>query len=173
MQILAGTRQQLAKLTFNSIIIDNVEITRSLEARNLGVTFDSELNMKAHIGSICQTSFFQLRGISSIRKYLTKEATATIVHAFVSSRIDGCNSLLYGLPQKDINHLKIVHHAAARVVSKTRKYDHITPILKELHSLPVEARIIYKYLIITWKAIHGIAPQYLCELMHIDQTRSR
>ena len=123
--------------------------------------------MKSHISAICKASFYQLRDISAIRKYLANDAAKTIVHAFVTSRIDSCNSLLYGLPQKDINHLKIVHHAAARVISKTRKYDHITPILKELHWFT------FKYLVITWKALHRLAPKYLCDLIHIDEHRAR
>ena len=170
---LHGTRQQLAKVSLDTITISNSEIKCSERARNLGVIFDSELNFKAHISAICQSCFHQLRDISSIRKYLTTDAAKTIIHAFVSSRIDGCNALLYGLPQKDINRLRLVHHAAARIVSRTRKFDRITPVLKDLHWLPVEARIVFKYLVITWKAIHGLAPAYLCDLIHIDDTRSR
>ena len=101
-----------------------------------------------------------------IRKYLTRESTELIVHAFVTSRLDHCNSLLCGLPQSSIQKLQRVQNTAARIVTRTKKYDHITPVLQSLHWLPVSHRIMFKVLLTTYKALHGLVPEYLSELIH-------
>ena len=88
-------------------------------------------------------SYYHLRNISKIRKYLTEEATETRVHTFVSSKLDYCNPLLYGLPKHMISRLQSVQNTAARIVTLTKKFDHITPVLIHLHWLPVHFRILF------------------------------
>ena len=133
-------------------------------ARNLGVLWDSRLSMKAHVNQICLASYIHISNISAIRRMLTKEAAETLVHAFVSSRLDYCNSLLYRLPASTLNKLQLIQNHAARVVTGARKYDRITPVLRKLHWLPMSQRIIFKLLTLTYQAVHGQAPVYLCEL---------
>ena len=84
---------------------------------------------------------------------------------FPGSKLDICNSLLYGLPQYLIDRLQAVQNCAARLVTRSRKHDHITPILKQLHWLPVYSRIKYKILLLTFKALHGLAPSYITEIL--------
>ncbi|KAI5613359.1 hypothetical protein C0J50_11719, partial [Silurus asotus] len=88
-----------------------------------------------------------------------------LVHAFMTSRIDYCNALLGGCPASLINKLQLVQNAAARVLTRARKYDHLTPILSSLHWLPVKFRIDYKLLLLTYKALNGLAPMYLSSLL--------
>lgn len=133
-------------------------------ARNLRVLYDSQLNMKAHISQICRASYLHISNISAIRKMLTREAAETLVHAFITSRLDYCNSLLYGLPDTTLRKLQLIQNHVARVVTGTRKYDRITPVLHQLHWLPMSQRIIYKLLKLTYQAVHGMGPVYLCEL---------
>ena len=102
-----------------------------------------------------------------IRKFLTTESTKVLVHAFIMGRIDYCNSLLYGLPTIHINKLQHVQNAAARLICSTPRFSHVTPVLFSLHWLPVKFRIDFKILIITFKAIHGQAPDYICNLVNI------
>ena len=134
-------------------------------ARNIGVILDSTMTMEAHIKSITQQAFYHIRNIGRIRPLLTTPAAETLVHAFVSSKLDFCNSLLYGVPNKLIKRLQSVQNTAARVVSLTKKSDHITPVLRNLHWLPVSQRIIYKVLLLTYKALNNLAPVYIEELI--------
>ena len=127
-----------------------------------------------HITKASSAAFFHLYNIRRIRKYLSKENTETLIHAFVSSRIDYCNSLLYGVPNCHLHKLQRVQNAAARLIFEESKYCHVTLLLKSLHWLPVKHRIIFKVLLITFKAIHGLAPVYISELISIrDVSLSR
>ena len=90
-------------------------------------------------------------------------------HAFITSRIDYCNSLLVGIPDVCVSQLQRIQNCTARLIYNTRKYDHIQPVLKRLHWLPVKQRITFKLLLITYKAVHGLAPQYMCELVQMKQ----
>ena len=90
-----------------------------------------------------------------------------VLRAFVTSRIDYCNGLLYGLPDREIGKLQRVQNAAARLFTSCKKYDHITPVLRELHWLPVKYRINFKILLLTFKALHGIAPSYISDLIKV------
>jgi len=92
---------------------------------------------------------------ASFRDSLTEEAAETLVSAFISSRLDYCNSLL--------DRVQRLQNAAARLVTGTSKYDHITPVLSALHWLPVRQRIVYKVALLMYKCVHGLAPPYLVE----------
>ena len=93
------------------------------------------LSMSCHLNNVVKEAFYQLRNIAKIRKYISTETTEILIHAFVSSKLDFCNSLLYGLPKYKINKLQNVQNAAARVVAWLRKHDHISSTLRELHWL--------------------------------------
>ena len=133
--------------------------------RNLGVQFDSVCSMEKQVNSICKSAYHQIRNIGMIRKYLNTDATKSLVQAYVTSRLDYCNSLLYGISKELVNKLQRVQNTAARLITRTKKFDHITPILKELHWLPIEERIKYKILLLAYKAQHGQAPTYIAELV--------
>ena len=99
---------------------------------------------------------------SAIR-WLTRLPYSSFMH--LSSRIDYCNSLLYGIPECAIKKLQRVQNLAARVVTRSSKYSSITPTLKKLHWLPVKYRIIFKVVLLTFKALHGLAPNNLRTLL--------
>ena len=99
--------------------------------------------------------------MSKIRTYLDRESTEAIIHAFVTTNLDYCNEILYGLPKVLLNRLQLVQNQrAARIVTFTKKHEHIAPSLIDLHWLPVEYRIIYKILLLVYKAINGLSPSY-------------
>ena len=106
-----------------------------------------------------------------MRRYLNVESTEKLVHALVTSRLDNCNAVLFGLPDYLIKRLQYVLNAAARLVSLTNKYDHITPVMMQLYRLPVKERINFKILLTTFKALRGINPLYLRELISPYQPR--
>ena len=121
--------------------------------------------MTAHVNKLCQSASFALRAIGQIRKYLDRASTEKLVHAFVTSRLDYCNCLLYGLPDKLISKLQRVQNSAARLVTGAIKRDHISHIIRDLHWLPIKKRIIFKLMLIVFKSIHNAAPSYLTELL--------
>ena len=128
--------------------------------------------MATHITKTCSSAFYYLYNIRHIKKYLSRESTEKLVHAFISSRLDYCNSLLYGIPEYQTMKLQRVMNASARLIYRAHKFCHITPLLAELHWLPVRSRIHYKILLITFKILHGLSPKYLSDLISIQQPSS-
>jgi hypothetical protein len=101
-------------------------------------------------------------------KYLTTEATTLVTHAFVSSRLDSNNPLLYGLPKTKLQKLQRIQNSAARIITRTKKNDHITPHLMDLHWLPITKRIEFKILTLVYKCLNNLAPSYLCSLVKVQ-----
>ena len=159
--IVISSRQMSRKISPVPLLIGGEQILPSASVRNLGVLIDKYASMEDYISNICRSAYLQLKNISKLRKYLDRSTLECIVHAFVTSKLDYCNSLLVGLPNSLISRLQRVQNTAARILTGTPKYAHITPILKELHWLPVEKRIIYKVLLMVFKAVHLRAPIYI------------
>ena len=123
--------------------------------------------MSTHINKLCSTAFFYLHNIQGIRKYFDQKSVLTLLLAFITSRRDYCNSLLYGLPNTEISKLQRVNNAAARTVTFSSKFSHVTPVLCELHWLPVRFRISFKMLLIVFKSLLGQTPQYISNLISV------
>ena len=120
--------------------------------------FYPSMNMAAHVSKAVKFANYHLRNIGRIRKYLTAESTKSFVISLVTSRFDYCNGLLCEIPEELICEPQTVQNNAARVITLTQKHDHITPVLKELHCLPVRKRIEFKILLLAYKYLHGTAP---------------
>jgi len=93
----------------------------------------------------------------------TTASTKTLVQAFISNRLDHCNSLLYGITDNLFRCVQAVQNAAARLITGVRRHEHITPVLKQLHWLPVRQRVHFKLAVTVFRALHGTAPSYLAE----------
>ena len=165
--LIIGTSQQLGKLDNISIRVGDSDIHPVPIARNLGSWFDSRLSMATHITKICASSFYYIYNIRRIRKYLSQQSTETLVHAFITSRLDYCNGLLYGLPDCLLNKLQRVQNACARLILKEQRFCHITPLIFKLHWLPIRYRIEFKILLITFKILNFLAPSYLSSLISL------
>ena len=127
--------------------------------------------MDRHTTKTSSTAFYYLYNIKRIRKFLSRADTETLIHAFISCRLDYCNSLLYGLPAYQLAKLQRVQNAAARLIFEETKFCHITPLLSTLHWLPIKYRIEFKVLLFTYKTIHGQAPIYLQELLTMKHSK--
>ena len=147
------------------LIVGESSILPSDSVRNLGVILDKHLTMQQQIGSICRTSFYQLRRIAKIRKFLSRPAAAQLVSAFVLSHIDYGNSLLAGLPAMRLYPLQKAQNAAARVITGARRRDPMTAHLRDLHWLPISYRIDFKIAVLTFRCLNGCAPSYLSSLL--------
>ena len=100
-------------------------------------------------------------------------AASTVIHAFITTRLDYCNHLYFGLPKYKVKKLQQIQNIAACYVTGARKYDHITPILVQLHWLPVSYRIVFKHFFFVYKSLNGLCPQYLTNLLeHRKSARS-
>ena len=144
-------------------------VASSKTVKNLGVIFDEYMTMECQVKSLVRASYAAIRNISRLRPYLDKSSTEKLVHAYISSRLDYCNSMLYGIPDNLLCHLQRLQNTAARIVTRTKKHQHITPVLYSLHWLPVRQRISFKILLLTYKSIRGLAPQYLQDAIKIHQ----
>ncbi|KAK3109110.1 hypothetical protein FSP39_023289 [Pinctada imbricata] len=149
------------KLTFGDNIIYDAQFIK-----NLGAHFDKTLSMEKQCNQVSKSCYFHLRNIGRIRHLLSEELCKTLINSLVTSRLDYGNALLFGVNKFLIEKLQRVQNAAARIVSRVRsKQEHISPVLQELHWLPVVYRIEFKELVYVYKALHGLAPSYLTELV--------
>uniref|UniRef100_A0A3B1IDG0 Reverse transcriptase domain-containing protein n=1 Tax=Astyanax mexicanus TaxID=7994 RepID=A0A3B1IDG0_ASTMX len=164
--IIFGPKSSLSTCQNFTLCIDGHSVTPSPLVRNLGIYLDPTLSFKSHINHIVKTSFFHLRNIARLRPTLPTPAAETLIHAFITSRLDYCNSILYGLPSTALQKLQYVQNSAARMLTRSPIRQHITPVLRQLHWLPIKQRIHFKILLITYKALNNLAPPYLSDLLH-------
>ena len=134
--------------------------------KNLGVIFDGAFKFESQVSAVVRNSFYHLRTIAKTKAYLSHSDLERVIHAFITSRLDYCNALYTGIDQSQLRRLQLVQNSAARLLTCTRKRDHITPALTSLHWLPVRFRIDFKLLLITYKSLNGLAPSYLSDLIH-------
>ena len=166
--IVITTHSNTSQNQHIGINIGDSLITPSSEPpRNLGILFDSTCSLNDHVSKICKSINYNLYSIGKIRKYLDTPTAEKMVNCSITSRLDYCNSLLYGAKGYNLSQLQLCQNNAARMLSLRRKVDHITPVLKDLHWLPVEQRIEYKVLLLIYKALHGKAPAYISQLLSL------
>ena len=171
--IIFGSAHNLKKIELEAVSLDNSLIKISKSVRDLGFFFDSQLKLDAHLSHIITSSYFQLSQLWKVRKFLDNNTACTLAHSFITSRLDYCNSLLFGCSQNTINKLQSLQNNAARFVLKVGRYEHITDKLHSLHWLKVEQRIIYKVALLCYKCLHKQAPTYLSDrLESIENNRT-
>lgn len=155
---------------------DNYVNTKSV-VRNLGVYMDCHLSMDSHVNYLCKTTMYHIRQVGLLRKYLDKLATEKLIHAVISSRLDYANSLLLGVSSNNLSRLQTIQNTAARIVLRANRHSHITPLLNELHWLPVKQRVNYKLLLLAFRGFKLGTPAYLSNALHpatrIRSSRSR
>uniref|UniRef100_A0A3B3HCK7 Reverse transcriptase domain-containing protein n=1 Tax=Oryzias latipes TaxID=8090 RepID=A0A3B3HCK7_ORYLA len=133
--------------------------------RNLGVTLDPVLSLDSHVGSLVRSCFYHLKNIAKLSPVVSRSEMEMLIHSFISSRLDYCNSIFTCLSKKSLERLQIVQNAAARLLTNSSKFSHITPLLKQLHWLPIHYRVHFKILVLTYRALNDQAPVYIKDLV--------
>lgn len=154
------------EVEITSVKVGSSSVSTSHSASNIGACLDSQLNMEEQVNKVVQTCYGQLRQIGHIRQYLSQDSTAMLVNATITSRLDYMNSLLYGLPHSLLHKLELVQNNAARLVMRCGRREHVTPLLKTLHWLPISYRIEFKILLLVFKCLQNEAPPYLVSLLN-------
>ena len=116
-----------------------------------------------HVTAVCRAAYCQLQQLRLITTSLTVDATKTLVQSFIACHLDYCNALLSGITDTLLRRLQSVQNAAARLVIGTRRRDHITPVLRQLHWLPVRQRVDFKTALLVYKALHDSTAAYLVD----------
>lgn len=148
-----------------SLQVGNCTVVEGNCIKSLGVLLDKHLTMEKQINATVRSCYFNIRNIGKIRKYIDEDACKTLVQSLVISRLDYANALYAGLPQSLLHRLELVQNSAARVITKTSRKEHITPILFKLHWLPIEFRVKYKLILHAYKALHDMAPNYIKDML--------
>ena len=156
----ASTRRQ-HQLPTTPLIVGSDAVVPVRSVRDLGIHLDSDLTMRTHIAKTISGCFAVLRQIRSIRRSITRPVLQSLVAALVLSKLDyGC-AVLAGLPNEQLNRLQTVLNAAVRLIFSARKFDHVTPLLQELHWLRVPERVTFRLATLAYRCQHSTAPRYL------------
>lgn len=162
------------QLPTTDFVLGPDSVTPSQSVRDLGIHLDADLSMRTHISKTVSACFCVLRRIRSIRHSVTKPLLLTLVVSLVLSRLDYGSAALAGLPASQLNRLQSVLNAAARLIFGARKYDHVTPLLRELHWLRARERINFRLAVLVFRCLHNLAPPYLAtELKRVAAVESR
>ena len=172
--LIFSPRNLRDKIHIDQVYIgNNVFLPVSHDAVSLGVKLDSQLSFSPQISMILSQSYKLICNMGKIRRYLAVDDIKCLVNAIVISRIDNCNSLLYGLPDYEINRLQMLQNSCARLIYNRKKYDHVSDLFKELHWLQIRQRIVFKILLFVFKIFLNTAPLYLQECLNIANFDNR
>ena len=151
------------KLSMLHIELGDIVVPVSTVAKNIGIFFDDPLSMNNQVQHICRVAYIHC--IGKIQNLLDRKATEIMIHTYITCCFDNKNCLLYGIFDHLLTKLQRVQNAAAWLIIKTKKHDHITAVLIDLHWLPIIQRIEYKLLLLTFRSLHGLAALYITDLL--------
>ena len=163
-------KQYLQNVTLH---VNDTSIKSVPTVRNFGVIFNDTMTMSQHVSTVCRSVNYHIRSIGKIRKYIDYDTCHAAARALVLSRLDYCNSLLNCITQKDLIRLQKLQNNAARLIHLKPKRSHSSPLLDELHWLPVHQRIIYKTALIMYKTVSNISPYYLSKSLDLSEPKRK
>ena len=163
--LILASRHFHKKIVARTLNVQMDDICAADSARNLGIIMDSQMSLESHINDLRKRCYYNIRRIWNIRSCLNEEATKSLVHALVISKLDYCNAILVNLPTTILSRLQRIQNACARLIKLAPRDASITDILIELHWLPIKERCEYKVMTIVYKALHGQSPDYIASLI--------
>ena len=170
--ILFGSNKQLRKCDTDSINVAGEPVQKTSMIKYLGVWLDETLSLKTHIAKKCRIAMLNIQRLKLLRPCLTIDVCKTLVQGLVISHLDYANAILTGLPQCEIAKLQRVQTIAAKLIMMKKKDDSTTETLKTLHWLPVKCRIEFKILVLVFKCLNNMAPEYLKSLLNYKREQS-
>ncbi len=160
--IAFGNKDEVLKV---NAYFDSRGQTTKNQVRNLGVILETDLSFSS-VKAVTKSAYYHLKNIARIRCFVSSQDLEKLVHAFITSRVDYCNGLLTGGPPKEtIRQLQLILNATAGILTRTRKSEHITPVLRSLNCLPVTFRVDFKVLLLVYKSLNGIGPKYMADML--------
>jgi len=164
--ILIGPKSTLNHVHIGGVILNGDTCIRFKNtAKNLGFTFDSQLQFDTQINNIISSCYVSLRNIYRMKQFLSTKQLTILCNSLILSKLDYANSLYYGINNSLLTKLQMVQNSAARMVFGRRRSEHVTDLIKNLHWLKVRERIYFKVILMVFKCIHGTAPEYLCNML--------
>ena len=151
-------RKKIAHIFPVELLDQNFAEINSIQ--NLGVAFDPAFSFKKHVSNICRSALYHIRDIRRIRIHLNKSTAISLANALVSSRLDYCNSLLFGCSEKYKTSLQRVQNCLAQVVTRSSRLSESRPLLKSMHWLPFKSHSKFKLNLLTYKALFMGTPYY-------------
>ena len=150
-------------------------IVPSDSVRNLGIYLDCDVSMRTHVSKVVSSCFAVLRRLGSIRSSVTRPVFVSLVVSLVLSFVlDYGNATLAGITDRLMDRLRSVLNASAWLIDASRKIEHVTPLLRDLHWLRYPDRIDYKLAVLVYRCLHGLAPGYLAdEFTRVSEIVSR
>ena len=165
--LLIGPKNILNGIKIRGILLHNQTCLRFISStKDLGVIIDQHLSFGPHITNLKKDTFRLIRNVVKRRFLFSVPQIKLIVNSIIICKLDYCNSLYYGINESLIKQLQLIQNAAAKAVIGLYKHDHLGNTLKELHWLPVRFRIIYKIILLVFKCLNGLGPDYLCDMLH-------
>jgi hypothetical protein len=150
-----------------------VVIPAKKSVRDVGFVLDRHLSAEEHIAATCRIAYAHLKNLARIKRFIDKKSLERLIHALITSLLDYCNSLFYGINESLLQKLQLVQNSCARLLTNTPRSHHITPVLKSLHWLPVRMRIVFKILLLVFKCIHHTdcdCPTYLSQFLTLHSS---
>ncbi len=146
-------------LKVNAYLDSRGQTTKNQVKNILNLCFSS------HVKAVTKSAYYHLKHIAIFRCFVSSQDLEKLVHAFITSRVDYSYGLLTGLPKKTIRQMQLIQDAVAKILTRTRTSEHITPVLRSLNWLPVTFRIDFKVLLLVYKSLNGFGPKYIADIL--------
>ena len=167
---IASSSYHYKSLQHLTLHVGGLEIPHSPSIKNLGVSFDHNMKMSDHVTQISRSLNWQIGNLNRIRRFLDFDACSSAVRTLILSRLDYCCTIFNGINKKDLHRLQKLQNRAARLIFMKPKCTHTSPLIRDLHWLPVAERIQFRTLVQTYKLLKSSSPEYLSSLLQVQQS---